>query len=56
MQFGGRKTVHSKPITMVFLRFVGMYTAGALFWLFAAVMIFYILDATGEVLPANTAA
>lgn len=53
MQFGGRKTVHSKPITMVFLRFVGLYTAGALFWLFAAVMIFYILDAAGEVLPAN---
>lgn len=40
-------------ITVVFLRFVIIYTVGALFWLFAAVMIYFVLDATGEVLPAN---
>ena len=40
-------------ITVVFLRFVIIYTVGALFWLFAAVMIYFVLDAAGEVLPAN---
>lgn len=46
-------TLHGKPIAIVFLRFLGLYTVGALFWLFAAFMVFFILDVTGEVLPAN---
>ncbi len=53
MQFGGGKTVRKKSVTIVFLRFISLYTIGALFWLFAAIMIYYILNVSGEVLPAN---
>ena len=42
-----------KTITSVFLKYVVFYTAGALFWLTVIFMIYYILDVTGEVLPAN---
>ncbi len=53
MQFGGGKTVHRKSVTILFLRFISLYTIGALFWLFVAIMIYYMLGASGEVLPAN---
>ncbi len=42
-----------KTITSVFLRYVIFYTAGVLFWLFVIFMIYFVLEVTGEVLPAN---
>jgi len=42
-----------RTVTSVFLKYVVFYTAGALFWLVVIFIIYYVLDATGEVLPAN---
>lgn len=44
----GRKTV-----TSVFFRYICIYTTGALFWLSVVFAVYFVLDVTGEILPAN---
>ncbi len=54
-QYGESDTGGSKKrtITALFARYVCIYTAGALFWLFIIGAVYFICDVTGEVLPAN---
>lgn len=49
MEVKGRQ----KTISSVFFRYACFYTAGVLFWMFLVFVVWYVLDLTGEVLPAN---
>lgn len=47
------KSDRKKTISSVFFRYACVYTAGVLFLVAILFLIWYILDETGEVLPAN---
>ena len=49
MEIKGKK----KTVTSVFFRYACFYTAGVLFLIFLLFLIWFVLEVTGEILPAN---
>lgn len=52
MKIHGRHS-KGKTVTSVFFRYICFYTVGALLWLCVVLMIYFVFDVTGEVIPAN---
>lgn len=49
----GNQKSQMKSISSVFFKYVCFYMAGVLFWMFLLFLLWFLLDVTGRILPAN---